>query len=349
MGNEENKPQLNAQVFAEIAKDYLAVPPHFFEPERPLGVALHLFQPLNGNLVRFKEKGTYLSQEDCKSLKALPKGRILVLRAEHQSLLSNAKSRLTEELKKDKVDVVVLQEGASQILGALDVNPKEVLKMLPTVVEEILHNLKRTPSLQVYEDVMKKFKRATDPLTNHDNQVSALGALITLTLGIGNEVELSDIAAAGLLHDLGLSMGAQQVQMKYLIGREAELSSSEKMSYLRHPELTLKVLKDHSINPSPGALKIIEQHHETFDGTGFRGLIKSQIYFPARVLRVANDLVQLLENPNIPPELKDVPPFKIAVAQLNQRNQASLCYDPDVIFTLSMRVLHSSPNDILTT
>jgi HD-GYP domain-containing protein (c-di-GMP phosphodiesterase class II) len=72
------------------------------------------------------------------------------------------------------------------------------------------------------------------------------------------------------------------------------MSPPEKIIYMRHVDLSLERAKALKSGVTAGAIRIIEQHHENMDGTGFRGFRMGQIYRPARILRIADAFVSAI-------------------------------------------------------
>ena len=107
--------------------------------------------------------------------------------------------------------------------------------------------------------------------------------------------DLSDIAAAGLIHDLGLKEITKELADSH-IKEIRKLSNQEKLVYMRHIDLTLERLKKEKLSITPGVQRIIELHHENWEGSGFKGFMGNKIYRPARLLRIADDLVSLIQN-----------------------------------------------------
>lgn len=85
---------------------------------------------------------------------------------------------------------------------------------------------------------------------------------------VAQELELSDeqifeIKIAGLLHDIGKIGFPDSIMSKH----QSEMSESEHTQYLLHPEIAWKLLSTHS--GFEIISKIIFQHHERLDGSGF--------------------------------------------------------------------------------
>ncbi len=98
-----------------------------------------------------------------------------------------------------------------------------------------------------------------------------------------NEKTLMIIGLGGLLHDIGMSKlpdGIEDINRK--------LTPEEWSGVKKHPHYGLEMIKD--LREFPEEVKlVIEQHHESWDGTGYpRGIKATEIYYPARVVAIAD-------------------------------------------------------------
>jgi HD-GYP domain-containing protein (c-di-GMP phosphodiesterase class II) len=98
-----------------------------------------------------------------------------------------------------------------------------------------------------------------------------------------NEKTLTIIGLGGLLHDLGMSKLPDAVD-----DVNRKLTPEEWAQVKRHPHYGLEMIQD--VKGFPEEVKlVIEQHHESWDGTGYpRGLRATEIYYPARVVAIAD-------------------------------------------------------------
>ncbi len=105
---------------------------------------------------------------------------------------------------------------------------------------------------------------------------------------------------------------------------------SEKIIYLRHIDLVIDLLKKDKANISKNALNLIQQHHENWDGSGFKGLQGTAIQRSARILRIADDVVGCVNHAERPAG------FKEALQFLGSKRGADgqAIYDMDIISVL---------------
>jgi HD-GYP domain-containing protein (c-di-GMP phosphodiesterase class II) len=150
-----------------------------------------------------------------------------------------------------------------------------------------------------------------------------------LTLGNNAMDDLPDVGAAGLIHDLALRQAPISLVEKHLIGDE-DLTTGEKLVYMRHTDMILDVIKKNKIPMTPGSTRAIQLHHENWDGSGFRGMSANSIYRPARILRVADEVVSCLNHPTRRIGITESLSY---LAQKRGRGDAPL-YDPEILATL---------------
>lgn len=112
---------------------------------------------------------------------------------------------------------------------------------------------------------------------------------VRLACAIGKAMELEEhgyrmLYYASYLHDIGY-IGLNNSKMAARLGLPQG-------SEAHHPLASVKMLE--GITVLEGALPIIEQHHEAYDGTGFPGKLKGEnISLGARILYLVENLEEL--------------------------------------------------------
>ena len=126
-----------------------------------------------------------------------------------------------------------------------------------------------------------------DPYTaGHQKRVSDLSCVIATELGLSSS-RINGLRLAGLVHDVGkIRIPAE------ILSWPNQLSEMDFKLIKAHPQAGYEIMK--TINfPYPVA-RIVLQHHERIDGSGYPGgLREAQILFEAKILAVA-DVVEAI-------------------------------------------------------
>jgi PAS domain S-box-containing protein len=160
-----------------------------------------------------------------------------------------------------------------------------------------------------------------DPFTAiHQSRVADLARSIGQEMGLTKDT-VETIHMAGMVHDLGMISIPLEI-----LSNPAQLSSLEFGLIRVHPQIGYKILKDIDF-PWPIA-KIVYQHHERINGSGYpMGLKDGEILPEAKVLMVA-DVVEAIAShrPYRPAQGIDVALKKISM-------NGGIIYDPGVVNT----------------
>lgn len=179
-------------------------------------------------------------------------------------------------------------ENNSAVTSALISNLNDIAGM---IIESVLEN-----STGYNRKTFRRFaeiaKKGTD-FQKHPLNVTSIAVLLTFGIGYNREELLSDVAMAGLLHDIGLSKLSPLIIAK--AHEPMSLSPIERANLYRHPEYAVQILKEKNVILTPLLETLILQHHEEFNGSGYpMGLRGYNINELAQVLRVADDLDQII-------------------------------------------------------
>src|SRR5665647_1370082 len=134
--------------------------------------------------------------------------------------------------------------------------------------------------IQVLESTMAD----RDPYTiGHQRRVSQIACNIAREMGLSKD-RLRDLRMAGTLHDLG-----KIAIPSGLLSKPGNLKPLEFALIKTHPQVAYNILKPITL---PGnTAKIILQHHERMNGSGYpQGLKGEEILLEARILGVADVL-----------------------------------------------------------
>jgi putative nucleotidyltransferase with HDIG domain len=128
-----------------------------------------------------------------------------------------------------------------------------------------------------------------DPYTaGHQKRVSDIACKIAGSMELSHE-QITAIRLAGLVHDIGkISVPSE------ILSKPSKLDELEFALIKRHPSTGFDILKRISF-PWPMA-KIVLQHHERLDGSGYpTGLSSDEILIEARIIAVA-DVVEAMSS-----------------------------------------------------
>ena len=152
---------------------------------------------------------------------------------------------IATELKKGDINSPVIKETAKETLSSLNGGGDitKTMENLTSVVQNLIKLFTKTPSVAAYDEALKlAAARSADPIMLHHQQVSSIVVLMALTVGDFSSDDISDLAAAGMVHDLGLADVTKTFTESHLSGLK-KVSSQEKSIYMRHVQFTLDRIK----------------------------------------------------------------------------------------------------------
>ncbi len=183
---------------------------------------------------------------------------------------------------------------------------KQSLNKLRRIMEETIQS-------------MASITEIRDPYTaSHQKRVSQLAFAIAKEMNLPKE-ETDGIYMAALIHDIGKINVPAEILSKPTLLTENELDMIKS-----HPQIAYDILKTIEF-PWPVA-KIILQHHERMDGSGYpQGLKEKDILLGARILAVS-DVVEAMSSHR---------PYRAAhgidKALEEILKNKGILYDPDVV------------------
>ncbi|TFB08037.1 PAS domain S-box protein [Candidatus Atribacteria bacterium MT.SAG.1] len=177
--------------------------------------------------------------------------------------------------------------------------------------------LKKTMDAAI--DTMSKIIEAKDPYTsNHQHRVCQLAVSLARELGIAED-KVEGIRIASLIHDIG-KIGLPTE----ILSKPGKLSDIEFSLIKDHSQIGYDILK--SIDFSYPIAKIVLQHHERLNGSGYPNNLKGDKIFPeAKIIGIA-DVVEAMSS---------FRPYRPALgidAALEEISQnKGILYDPEVV------------------
>ncbi|MCX5837944.1 MAG: HD domain-containing protein [Deltaproteobacteria bacterium] len=158
-----------------------------------------------------------------------------------------------------------------------------------------------------------------EPYTaGHHKRVADLARTIAMEMGLSDET-LEGIRTAGILHDIGKIPLPSEI-----LNKPAKLSAAEFQQVKTHSQTGYDILNDIEF-PWPVA-RIVWQHHERMDGSGYPlGLKGDEILPEARVLAVA-DVVEAMASHR---SYRPMPGLDKALEEIGA--QRGILFDPAVV------------------
>jgi len=245
------------------------------------------------HFVKIFKKGGVLTPDDPSAFQAKYR-RLYVSESQRGSYL---KSLCKVAGKKETEKSTVLKESAIQYLGTL-FDPKrevtvEVLNQAMAGCRDVIEGL--VDVLQGYkvdqlQDLIGKLSFHDFYTYDHSINVSMYSIVISRALNpTATREEIINAGFGGLLHDLGKIKIPTQI-----INKAGKLTPEEFEEIKKHPALGHAMLSMSGLKPPPGIrvdllLKVIYEHHENYNGTGYPNQVAGEeIHVNARICAVAD-------------------------------------------------------------
>lgn len=190
-------------------------------------------------------------------------------------------------------------------------------KIIENDLKESYSKLSRT--LQSTIKALGAIVETKDPYTSgHQKRVSKLAVAISKELGMESEI-IESIKTASDIHDIGkINIPAS------ILNKPGKLTELEFDMIKTHPRIGYDMVKE--IEFQVPIAKIILQHHEKLDGSGYPDCLKAKdIMFEAKILTVADVVEAMSSDRPYRPSLG----LKAALEEI-KRNRGKL-YDPGIV------------------
>ena len=187
------------------------------------------------------------------------------------------------ELKKTNDELIRTQKALQEYRDNLE-------QLVQQRSEELVESYKKLQ--QTFDAIIKTMTKVVefrDPYTaGHQERVSKLAVAIAQQMGL-DEHTIEGIRLAGMVHDIGKIYVPAEILTK-----PGKLSSVEFMLIKNHSSAGYEILK--SIDFPWDIAKIVRQHHERLDGSGYPdGLSADEITLEAKIIAVA-DVVEAISS-----------------------------------------------------
>ncbi|MDD5258598.1 MAG: PAS domain S-box protein [bacterium] len=223
-------------------------------------------------------------------------------------------------LRSVRTDKIPYFDGQGQVIGiigfAMDITEQ---KQAEEAVQQ--HYVKLQKTLEGTINALAVTTESRDPYTaGHQRRVADLAFHIGRELGLTEE-QVQGLKLAGLIHDIGkISIPLE------ILNKPGKLSEAEFTLIQGHSQVGYDILKDIEFN-WPIA-KIVLQHHERINGSGYPGRISDgDILLESRIISVADVVEAMASDRPYRPALG----VDIALAEVNEKK--GQLYDNQVVDT----------------
>jgi PAS domain S-box-containing protein/putative nucleotidyltransferase with HDIG domain len=184
-------------------------------------------------------------------------------------------------------------------------------------VKQGYEKLQRTMEATIY--TISKIIETRDPYTaGHQNTVSQLAVAIAQEMKLPED-KIEGIRIAALVHDIGkINIPAE------ILSKPSKLNEMEFSLIKNHPKVGYDILR--KIDFSWPVAKIVLQHHEKIDGSGYpQGLKGEKILLEAKIIGVADVVEAMSSHRPYRPSLG----IDKALEEISQNK--GILYDPEVV------------------
>ena len=300
-----------------------------------LGFDLYLHLPANNK--RLKYVGASESLGDARAAKLKKHQFQSAMVAESQmkqfydftaSCLKSSGSTMSETERQERRQKSV-RDLLSGIFGSESGSSLENGRQLMNDCQEIVKAFIADPTSKQtsWYDKLLTFSDSQNTPYTHASDVATLAALLSIGLGIGDP---KDLALAGLLHDIGLT----NVPAEIILKPEAKRTPGERADYEKHPQFSVRLVKERRMVVNEKICQIIEQHHERFDGTGYPNKLPGpKILKEAQLLAVADEVAYMTQ---IKPGSPRVTPVQAIMVYVDRelKNPMYSKVDPSLLRTV---------------
>lgn len=170
------------------------------------------------------------------------------------------------------------QASMERVFRELEAGQPPKIVVLKPIVSKLITQIMAQPEAMMLQICLDKMRRIDPTLSSHGLDVCVLALIVAVEHGC-EEADREAIGIGALLHDIGYVRLPRNLYRK-----STALTEQEKALMQQHPQLAATVLSQG--DPLPEAVcRIIAQHHECQDGSGFPKRLKNgAISWPAQLV-----------------------------------------------------------------
>ncbi|MDR4476628.1 MAG: DUF3391 domain-containing protein [Nitrospira sp.] len=173
-------------------------------------------------------------------------------------------------------------EAVDRVFRDIEAGQPPKATALKPVVRDLLKQIIEQPEAMMIQFCLDKMRRFDGTLANHGMDVCVLALILAVENGC-TEPDMEALGLSALLHDIGFVRLPRNLYRK-----TAALTEQEQVLMRQHPQLAASVLSQGDRVPET-VTKIIAEHHEFQDGTGFPKLVKAGAVSPLTQLMALAD------------------------------------------------------------
>ncbi|MDZ4678364.1 MAG: HD domain-containing phosphohydrolase [Oligoflexia bacterium] len=228
------------------------------------------------------------------------------------------RTRFEKYLKKGAISLFISRKDRREYIAATErfirkiitqsvdkISPQDASRAIEELAEQTLFEIFEDKlfdenSLRIAQDIAKSYIQflKSDPkiltqflqlcknetyMVRHSITTTVIAVLIAKSASNENDRTLQIIGLGALLHDIGMAQISDEINEL-----ERKLSAEEWTIIKAHTQTGSDTLRGVKNFPEELA-NVIEQHHESYDGTGYpKGLKGEEIYYPARIVAIAD-------------------------------------------------------------
>ncbi len=306
----------------ESDTSFVSYPLSMIFPDKFLPGDVYLY--LDGHFIKYKETGDFIPAIRFNQF-MLKKHKFIFVQINDLEKFKQWSTSI-----QDKIDGVIIQavgQSNAELVPLIKDIKKAAFDFLSSdakdqIAKDILDKTRafvaKVNERQTTQDYLLKMLQYDQGMADHGLNVANISTYLAINLGYTQQIILENIYLGALLHDFGKTL----IKAKFLENPE---SRAYKQAILKHPEYGKNELIIRGNYPED-VLKIVSEHHEKHDGTGYPGQLKgTKIYQLTKIVSIANDF------DNIVMSYKGEIPKRQANGLKELEQWAGTKYDPVVL------------------
>jgi response regulator RpfG family c-di-GMP phosphodiesterase len=249
-----------------------------------------------GRLVKIFKEGDIFSTDDYEKYKAKSVEKLWIKKSDASNLIKNAELSLKMILENNNMSnsdkILSFQENITELIRHYDLNP-EIVDLTKKAINHFIKTLAKYDSIR---DTLKEIlDKPNSYLSVQATIASHVGCTLAYHMKWNSEVTLYKITLACFMANTPLAkLGLDDFQTVHQL--ENNLSKSSKnLAYFNHPVESSELVRKHFGLVPPDIDRIVLEHHEKPDGTGFpRGLFHSNISSLGAIVVTAFELADYI-------------------------------------------------------